>query len=117
MSTQTAGSILTCTVDRDGTTVTVHCFGKLVYGVCEKLTSTVCPLIPGSKRVILDFTELTHMDSLGVGTLVRLYVSAKAAGSCLELINFGPRIRQILGVTNLLSVLTTMCENGVNIRF
>jgi hypothetical protein len=29
----------------------------------------------------------------------------------------GPRIRQLLGITNLLSVLTDMCEQGVNIRF
>jgi anti-sigma B factor antagonist len=57
------------------------------------------------------------MDSLGLGTLVRLYVSAKAGGSCVVLVNVGPRIRQLLGITNLLSVLTDMCEQGVNIRF
>jgi anti-sigma B factor antagonist len=112
-----AAGQLTLKIDRSGDTYTVHCHGKLVYGSIERLTSAVCPLIPGSKRIILDFTDLTHMDSLGVGSLVRLYVSAKAAGSCIELINFGPRIRQILGITNLLSVLTNMCEQGVNIRF
>ena len=48
---------------------------------------------------------------------VRLYVSAKSAGSKLQLINVGARIRQLLGITNLLSVLTDMCEQGVTIRF
>jgi hypothetical protein len=33
------------------------------------------------------------------------------------LINLGPRIKQLLGITNLLSVLTDMCEQGVTIRF
>ena len=55
------------------------------------------------------------MDSMGLGTLVRLYVSAKAGGSCVVLVNVGPRIRQLLGITNLLSVLTDMCEQGVTI--
>jgi len=35
----------------------------------------------------------------------------------LQLINIGARVRQVLGVTNLLSVLTDMCEQGVTIRF
>jgi anti-sigma B factor antagonist len=57
------------------------------------------------------------MDSMGIGTVARLYVSAKTAGSKFELINLAPRIRQLLGITNLLSVLCDMCEQGVSIRF
>ena len=86
-------------------------------GVCDVLTCKVRELIPTSKRIVLDLTGLTQMDSLGLGTIVRLYVSAKAGGSCLVLVNVGPRIRQLLGITNLLSVLTDMCEQGVTIRF
>jgi len=74
-------------------------------------------LIPQSRRIVLDLTDLSIMDSIGLGTLVRLYVSAKAGGSCVVLVNIGPRVRQLLGITNLLSVLTDMCEQGVNIRF
>jgi anti-sigma B factor antagonist len=54
---------------------------------------------------------------MGLGTIVRLYVSAKTGGSRLMLVNMAPRIRQLLGITNLLSVLTDMCEQGVTIRF
>ena len=108
---------LTLDVERNGEAITVKCHGKLVMGVCDILTSTVRELIPGSKRITLDLTDLTQMDSLGLGTLVRLYVSAKSGGSCLVLVNVGPRIRQLLGITNLLSVLTDMCEHGVTIRF
>jgi anti-sigma B factor antagonist len=86
-------------------------------GVCDVLAGKVKELIPQSKRIVLDLTDLSLMDSIGLGTLVRLYVSAKAGGSCVVLVNVGPRIRQLLGITNLLSVLTDMCEQGVNIRF
>jgi anti-sigma B factor antagonist len=112
-----SASPLTLDVERTGDTSLVKCHGKLVLGVCDVLYSKVRELIPASKCVTLDLTDLTHMDSMGLGTIVRLYVSAKASGCVLRLINMGPRIRQLLGITNLLSVLTDMCEQGVNIRF
>jgi anti-sigma B factor antagonist len=62
---------------------------------------------------VLDFKELTHMDSMGIGTLVRLYVSCKAAGSVLELMNVGPSVRQLLGITHLLSVFQMIGENNI----
>jgi anti-sigma B factor antagonist len=108
---------LSLDVERNGDVITVKCHGKLVLGVCDVLAGRVRELIPGSRRIVLDLTDLTQMDSLGLGTIVRLYVSAKSGGSCLVLVNIGPRIRQLLGVTNLLSVLTEMCEHGVTIRF
>ena len=117
MPEATAVSPLTLDVERNGEVAIVKCHGKLVMGVCEVLASRVRELIPSTKRIVLDLTDLTLMDSLGLGTLVRLYMSAKAGGSCVVLVNVGPRIRQLLGITNLLSVLTDMCEQGVNIRF
>jgi anti-sigma B factor antagonist len=56
------------------------------------------------------------MDSTGLGTVVRLYVSAKSAGYSLELINLGKRIRQLLGVTNLLSVFTVIGEHNIRMH-
>jgi anti-sigma B factor antagonist len=117
MAQTAAASLLTLEVERNGNIATVKCHGKLVMGVCDVLAVKVKALIPETKKIILDLTDLTHMDSLGLGTLVRLYVSAKAGGSCVVLVNVGPRIRQLLGITNLLSVLTDMCEQGVSIRF
>lgn len=112
-----AVSPLTLDVEHNGETATVKCHGRLVLGVCDVLTSAMWELIPTSKCIVLNLTDLSHMDSIGLGTLVRLYVSAKSGGCRLTLVNVGPRIRQLLGITNLLSVLTDMCEQGVNIRF
>jgi anti-sigma B factor antagonist len=50
---------------------------------------------------------------MGIGTLVRLYVSAKAAGCSLELVNLSGQIRNLLGITNVLSLFTVIGENGV----
>ena len=82
-------------------------------GENDQLQSRIRELIPDNKRIVLDLTELTMMDSNGLGTLVRLYVTARSAGCNLELINLGPHVRELLGMTNLLSVFTMIGENDI----
>jgi anti-sigma B factor antagonist len=108
---------LTLEVEDKGTTALVRCNGHLVSGLCDHLHSKVHPLIPHHQRIVLDLTELVFVDSMGLGTLVRLYVSAKSGGSCLELINLGKQVRQMLGITHLLGLFGDMCEKGVAVKF
>jgi anti-sigma B factor antagonist len=115
MSDEAAASLLTLDIERTGGAAVVRCHGKLVAGVTDFFYVEIRQLIPDSKRIVLDLTDLTHMDSIGLGTIVRLYASARSAGCDLELINLGKRIRQLLGMTNLLSVFTTIGEDGIRI--
>jgi len=104
-------------VEHKDATAIVHCRGRLVSGLCGEFHSKIQPLFQEQKRVILDLTELEWVDSMGMGTLVRLYVSAKSAGSCLELVNLNKQVRNLLGITNLLSIFGDMCEKGVSMKF
>ncbi len=100
-------------IERTSDAAIVRCRGKLVAGVHEVLYGEVRQLMPDAKRIVLDLTELTKMDSMGLGVLARLYVSAKSSGCQLELMNIGPSIRKLLGITNMLSVFTSVGENGI----
>ncbi len=113
MSEPAAASVLSIDIVRGPNVALVQCRGKLVAGVHDLLYSGVRRLIPDCRLVVLDFTDLTQMDSMGLGAVVRLYVAAKSAGCGLELINIGKGIRQILSVTNLLSVFTVVGEHGI----
>jgi anti-sigma B factor antagonist len=104
---------LTFEIERAGDTAIVRCHGKLVAGVNELLYAKVRPMIPDTKRIVLDLTDVTHMDSMGLGSVVRLYVSAKSAGCVLELVNFGEKIRKLLSTTHLLSVLASIGQQGI----
>ena len=115
MTAQPAATRLEFAVERYSDTVLIRCSGKLVAGVNDRFYREVGDLIPSNKRIVLDMAELTHMDSSGIGTLVRLYVSAKSAGCALQLRNIGKSVRQLLGVTHLIDVLSVVGEN--NIRF
>ncbi len=82
----------------------VHCSGDLVAGGCGLLQNAISELLPGSKLIMLDLGDLEWIDSMGLGTLVRLHVKCKAAGSQLRLVNVGKRIKDLLVLTNLISV-------------
>ena len=113
MPDQAVASLLTLAVEQIDDCAEVRCSGRLVAGVNDRLYTEVSQLIPSCKRILLDLTDLTHMDSSGLGTLVRLYVSAKSAGCALLLFNIGKPIRQLLGITHLLSVFEVIGNNNI----
>jgi anti-sigma B factor antagonist len=91
--------------------VRVGCRGRLVAGHTAEFYDAVHPLVAGAKRIALDFRDVTRLDSAGLGTVVRLYVSAKAAGCEVQLLNLGQGIRKMFSMTNLLSFFTVIDEN------
>lgn len=115
MSQHAAAELLTLDIERDGNLVVVRCHGKLVAGVSDMLYNETRKLLPGTKRMVLDLTDLTRMDSMGLGALARLYVSARSAGCALQLINVGRQVRELLGITNLLSVFELIGERGIKL--
>ncbi len=95
----------------DGDAALVHCTGKLTAGLTYILRDEVKPLIPQYKKIVLDLTDLTQMDSMGLGTIVSLYVSAKTSGTALILVNLSPRVRDLFRITNVWSILEVYGEN------
>src|SRR5271170_2893454 len=112
MSSQPAPG-LTFSVQRYKDCIVVTCHGRLVSGLNHLLNAEVSQLLPGPACIVLDFEHVTHMDSSGLGTLVRLYVHAKSSGCKLEVENMGPSIRNLLGITHLLSILEVVGQNHI----
>jgi anti-sigma B factor antagonist len=104
---------LTFSVQRYENCIVVLCHGRLVSGLNHLLHTEVSQLLPGPTWMVLDFEHVTHMDSSGLGTLVRLYVHAKSSGCKLEVDNMGPSIRNLLGITHLLSILEVVGRHNI----
>ena len=85
----------------------VRCSGHLTFEVAAHFKNQVRPLIAQTKRLVIDMTDLAYMDSSGLGAVMSLYVSARKAGCEFHLINFNQRVRQLLGITNVLSIFET----------
>ncbi len=102
---------LTLNTYAKGDAIVVECHGRLTSSTSGILQGEVKPLLPQNKRVILDLTHLWQVDSMGLGTLIALYVSAKTAGCRLELINLSKKVRELLGMTNLMAVFGVFAED------
>jgi anti-anti-sigma factor len=87
---------------------TVRCHGRIVSDTASELRDAVKPLIPEGGRILIDLTDVEHLDSSGLGTLVGLKASALNAGYCrLELVNLSPRIADLLRLTKLTQLLAS----------
>lgn len=86
---------------------TITCHGRLVSDTADQIKNLVKPLIAEGGRIVIDFADLTYLDSLGLGTLVGLKVSAINKGMCkLEFVNLSPRVRELFSITNLTELLS-----------
>jgi len=88
----------------DGVTV-LTCHGRIAFGEeAQALRDMVKKVLETTKKVILDLSGVSYMDSGGLGSLVGAYSSARHAGADVKLIGLGPRIRDTLQITKLVTV-------------
>jgi anti-sigma B factor antagonist len=107
--------VLTFAIERDGDAEVVKCHGRLVAGTSEEFYQEVKHLLSQRKMVVIDLAELTYVDSTGLGVLVRLYASSRQAGCEFKLLHLGRQLRNLLKMTNLLSVFGQAEDHGINI--
>ncbi len=58
----------------------------------------------GARKVVINFTKVTYMDSSGVGELVGCYTSIKNRGGDLRVCGMNGRILSLIKMTSLNSV-------------
>lgn len=104
MAAQSPLVYLNVEVEPKGDRYLVHCRGKLIAGVCGTLYQKVHGLIAEGKPVVLDLADLEWIDSMGIGTLIRIHTGCRHAGSQLQIIHMGQRVKELLGLTGLLGV-------------
>lgn|SRR2546425_6358755 len=86
--------------------------GSLRAPVTSELTRRVqARLVGGERRILLDLGRLSDIDAAGVGELVRVYKTTRAAGGVLRITHAGGRVGRVLQVTGLLQLLTA-ATNG-----
>jgi len=97
---------------REGETLLV-CAGKLTSEHASKLKTRGRELTAHAKRLVVDFKDVVRMDSSGLGALVGIYVSAKKANCEFLLVNYNSSIKDLLGITNVLSMFEDCARSGL----
>ena len=87
----------------------VHCEGKITAENSEVFQREIRDLIPESHgqiaaktyRIVLDLSNVTHVDSTGLDALLGAWTAAKKKGCDLEIANLNPRVEKLVEITRL----------------
>ena len=89
--------------------VIVDLKGKLTAGLGDQiLRETVQALLAeGWKKIVLNLSEVTTLDSAGLGELVAGLRLSKASGAGLKLLNASERVHSTIYIARLLPIFET----------
>jgi anti-sigma B factor antagonist len=89
-----------------GEVVILDIKGKMALGYNEgKLKEEINFLLKnGEKRILLNLSQVSYMDSTGVGELVISFREAKREGAVIKIVNVGNKIYRTLTITRLLPI-------------
>ena len=79
---------------------------RLMYPLLSEFATTITSLIgSGERRVLLDLSTVTYVDSATIGCLMDLYRQATAAGGVLKVTGVQKRVETMLTMTGVQDVL------------
>ena len=84
----------------------VHCHGRIVYrDEAAALSRLVGAVLEETRKLILDLSGVSSMDSAGIGELALLQSWAQGKNASLKCAGPNTLVRNLLDLTNLDSVL------------
>ena len=72
--------------------------------------------VSGSRKIVLNFADVSYMDSVGLSTMVRSRLTMQQYGGELKLLRLPRRIADLLAVTRLTMVFETFDDESSAIR-
>jgi anti-sigma B factor antagonist len=117
MATQpSAARGLTLQLEEKANETIIHCTGKINVENSEAFQREIRDLIPQSRghvtaitcRIVLDLSNVTHVDSTGLGAILGAWTAAQRKGCELEISNLNPRVQKLVDTTRLDSVFKKM---------
>jgi anti-sigma B factor antagonist len=95
--------------DSQGNKVTtVTCHGRLLSENSSELKELVKSLLPLGGRIVIDLSDVSHIDSSGLGALVGLKISAVKQGMViLQFVNMAPRVLELMRMTHVAELLSS----------
>src|SRR6202030_217225 len=87
----------------------IHCKGKITAENLEVFQREIRELMPESRdpiaaiayRIVLDLSNVTYVDSSGLGALLGVWTAARDKGCDLEIANLNPRVEKLVEITRL----------------
>jgi anti-sigma B factor antagonist len=105
-------------IRENGGVVVVDLRGKLTAGLGDQiLRETIDELLAENRRkILLNLSEVSFLDSAGVGELVAGLRTAKRFGAELKLLNVGERVHSTLYMARLLPIFEMYGDEAEAVR-
>jgi len=90
---------------------------RLMYPILSDFANTITSLIGnGERKLLLDLSTVTYVDSATIGCLMDLYRQASAAGGALKLAGVQKRVETMLSMTGAHNFLEIHPDEASAIR-
>lgn len=66
----------------------------------------------GCRKVLLDLTHVSYVDSTGIGEIAGAYTRVVREGGALVLFGVSPRIQELLDTTNIASIIASFPDEA-----
>lgn len=100
-------------IKKDRTSLIVTITGELDHHIAAKLRTKIDSELGGEIiNIIFDFSELSFMDSSGVGMIMGRYKAVKLLGGSLTVAGATPQVERILKISGLMNIVDTVASVG-----
>lgn len=90
---------------------------RLMYPLLAEFSGTVTSLIAaGEKKLLLDLSTVTYVDSATIGCLMDLYRQTSAAGGVLKLAGVQKRVETMLTMTGAQNFIEIHTDEAAAVR-
>lgn len=83
--------------------------GRLVFDDGDRVLLTLVNNLveQGRVKLVVNLSNVTYIDSCGVGVLIAKFVSVRRKGGDVKLLELSPRSRHVMAICGLLNVFET----------
>jgi anti-anti-sigma factor len=90
---------------------------RLMYPLLSEFAGTITSLIgSGERRLLLDLSTVTYVDSATIGCLMDLYRQATAAGGALKVAGVQKRVESMFAMTGAQGVLDIHADEASAVK-
>ena len=79
----------------------------------RKIDNEITRFLP--RKVIFDFSDVSFMDSAGIGMLLGRYKVIKMLGGQLELMNVNKQVEKVFEISGILKIIPLIKNNEENV--
>jgi anti-sigma B factor antagonist len=117
-ATQEAVMSLTTNTRQVGTVTIVDIKGRIVMGEeSAAVRDMILGLLSkGNKQILLNLAGVEYIDSMGLGSLVGSFATARKQGGDLKLLNVNDKVTDVMQITKLYTVFDIAKDESAAIK-